>query len=97
MLFRWGTLRWAPLVALVLALMTWVDYGAYGCWVEEYEELEAESQATERQRNRKAKVDDSSSSYKAKIADVNAKKWFCNGMVTKVAREVQESFRLPHD
>ncbi|OWM77316.1 uncharacterized protein LOC116189021 [Punica granatum] len=66
-----GALMAMVLLQGVVLALTWM---VHCCWVKEYEELEAGREATERKRSRRAKVEDSSLSYKAEIADINTKK-----------------------
>ncbi|OWM77312.1 hypothetical protein CDL15_Pgr028949 [Punica granatum] len=66
-----GVLMAMVLLQAVVLALTWM---VACCWVKEYDELEAEREATERKLSRRAKVEDSSLSYKAKITDINTKK-----------------------
>lgn len=66
-----GVLMAMVLVQVVVLVMTWM---VHGCWVRQYEELEAEREATEQKRGMRAAKVGSASSYTAKAPEAKSER-----------------------
>lgn len=79
-----GTLMAMVLVQVVVLVLTWM---VQGCWLREYEELEAEREATERKR--RAKTEEPAPTYTVKAPAVKTSKVGDEKMVKWVKTEFE--------